>query len=50
MKGQLPREDVLERRGMGIVTMDPEWEDQENQGGLPEKAPLTWDRKGRCPT
>ena len=50
MKGQLPRGDVRGRRGMGVVTVDPGWEAQEDRGGLPEKAPLTWaERAGALP-
>ena len=32
------------------MTVDPGWEAQEDRGGLPEKAPLTWaERAGALP-
>ena len=35
---------------MGVVTVDPGWEAQEDRGDLPEKAPLTWaERSGTLP-
>lgn len=61
MNGQLPVGEVLGRRGMGVVTVD--WTEsgggggcrrcdlaRKTRGGLPEKAPLTWDGQDRCLT